>query len=79
MKKWKKVCRDNPPMDEDFWGFNDFDESVWPCIWDGENTNDDGNPFPLIPAQRGDDHCITYWMEMEEPPAPPNVKDYEEE
>ena len=79
MKKWKKVSRDNPPLGVDFWGFNAFDDSVYVCRWDGENACDEGDPFPEIAEKGGNDYRITHWMEMEQIPEPPNVKDYEED
>jgi hypothetical protein len=79
MKQWKIVSLEEPPTKESFWGYDDFTESVYVCSWDGEHTNDSGEPFPKINEKGGNDYSITHWMEMEQPPASPNVKRYEDD
>ena len=72
-KKWKPIRQFAPPIGERFWAYEALEGRVVSAYWDGKNVNDDEYPFPDIPEVRGDDYNITYWMEMEKEPLPPNV------
>lgn len=74
-KKWKRIGTTPPPKHVDFWGYDTIHSAVHNCMWDGEDVDDNGNPFPKCDGVNGNDYSIEYWMEMEKTPDPPNVEE----
>lgn len=64
---WTKVQEENPPVGEDFLGFDIFYCGIHICIWDGKHVNDDGETRAL-PIDGNDDVSIEYWMPLPDSP-----------